>query len=74
MPEIADRSLAMLAAALEKEEFGRDFYAKAYKESQNELGRTVSGPVSGGGYSIARIKRIYEAALPDDHGLTTGGR
>ena len=25
MPEIADRSLAMLAAALEKEEFGRDF-------------------------------------------------
>ncbi len=62
MPESTDRSLYMLATALEKEEFGRDFYAKAFKECKNDLGKDIFRTLlAEEGVHIARIRRIYES-------------
>ncbi len=62
MPESTDRSLSMLAAALEKEEFGRDFYVKAARECANELGKEIFGILmKEEGVHIARIKLLYDS-------------
>lgn len=56
-----DRSLSMLAAALEKEEKGRDFYKEASEKCRNELGRELFQTLMvEEGVHIKRIKQIYE--------------
>jgi rubrerythrin len=55
------RSIEMLAAALEKEEFGRGFYAKAVEQSTNNLGKEIFRLLlAEEGIHIRRIKQIYE--------------
>ncbi|MEW6352168.1 MAG: ferritin family protein [Thermodesulfobacteriota bacterium] len=62
MPGSTERSLSMLAAALEKEEFGRDFFAKAMNDCKNELGKDIFRTLlKEEGVHIARIKHIYDA-------------
>jgi rubrerythrin len=57
-----DRSLKMLAAALEKEESGRDFYKDASERCSNELGRELFNTlIIEEGIQIKRIKQIYES-------------
>lgn len=60
MPAMTDRSLQMLAAALEKEEKGRDFYQNAVEKCTNPLGRELFRSLMlDEGSHIARIKHIY---------------
>lgn len=62
MPEETERSLQMLAAALEKEEKGRDFYKQAMDKCTNPLGRELfRSLVADEGVHIVRIKEIYES-------------
>lgn len=62
MPEETERSLQMLAAALEKEEKGRDFYKQAMEKCTNALGRELfRSLLSDEGVHIVRIKQIYES-------------
>ncbi|MBI5251321.1 MAG: ferritin family protein [Desulfomonile tiedjei] len=57
-----DRSLRMVAAALEKEEKGRDFYKDASEKCSNELGRELFHTLMiEEGIHIKRIKQIYES-------------
>jgi rubrerythrin len=57
----SERSLAMLAAALEKEERGRDFYREAVARCTNELGKDIfRALVAEEGTHIQRIKQIYD--------------
>ena len=57
-----DRSLRMMAAALEKEEKGRDFYKDASEKCSNELGRELFNTLMiEEGIHIKRIKQIYES-------------
>lgn len=58
----SDRSVRMLAAALEKEEKGRDFYKDAAEKCGNPLGKELFHTLMvEEGVHIKRIKQIYEA-------------
>jgi len=62
MVAASDRSLAMLATALEKEERGRDFYRDAVNKCSNDLGKDIFRILmTEEGVHITRIKQIYEA-------------
>lgn len=62
MAQETDRSLQMLATALEKEKRGRDFYAKAASTSTNELGKEVFGVLMlEEDIHIERVKEIYDS-------------
>lgn len=57
-----DRALKMLAAALEKEEFGRDYYKKAVDRATNTLGKEIFKMLMvEEGIHISRIKKLFEA-------------
>lgn len=61
MTASSDRSLKMLATALEKEEKGRDFYRDAAARCANELGREIFRTLMAEeGIHIMRIKQIYQ--------------
>jgi len=58
----SDRSLQMLATALEKEEKGREFYRDAAARCVNELGQEMFRTLMAEeGIHIRRIKQIYQA-------------
>jgi rubrerythrin len=62
MAEGTDSSIKMLAAALEKEEKGRDFYKEAVSKCSNELGKEMFRMLMADeGVHIKRIKDIYSA-------------
>lgn len=62
MVATSDRSLRMLATALEKEERGRDFYRDAVNRCSNELGKDIFRTLMAEeGVHITRIKQIYES-------------
>lgn len=62
MAEGAARSLQMLAAALEKEERGRDFYIKSASTCSNELGKDIFRVLaSEEGIHIKRVGEIYSS-------------
>jgi len=62
MAEQMDRSLQMLATALEKEERGRDFYLKASSTCANRLGKDIFRVLAAEeGIHITRVKEIYES-------------
>lgn len=62
MVAASDRSMAMLATALEKEERGRDFYRDAVGKCSNELGKDIFRILMAEeGVHITRIKQIYES-------------
>jgi rubrerythrin len=62
MAGTSDRSLTMLATALEKEERGRDFYRDAVNKCGNELGKEMFRTLMAEeGVHITRIKQIYES-------------
>ena len=57
-----DKSLAMLATALEKEERGRDFYRDAVSKCSNQLGKDVfKSLMAEEGIHIKRVKMIYDS-------------
>ncbi|MFH1116351.1 MAG: ferritin family protein [Pseudomonadota bacterium] len=57
-----ERSVKMLAAALEKEEQGRQFYKEAVSKCSNELGKQMfQRLMADEGIHIRRIKDIYTA-------------
>lgn len=59
--ESSDRAVKMLAAALEKEEKGRDFYKQAVEKCSNELGKDMFRTLAAEeAIHIKRIKEIYE--------------
>ncbi len=58
----SERSLQMLAAALEKEEKGREFYRDAAAKCSNDLAKEIFRLLtSEEGVHITRIKQIYTA-------------
>ena len=58
----SERSLQMLAAALEKEEKGREFYRDAAAKCSNDLAKEIFRVLtSEEGVHITRIKEIYTA-------------
>jgi len=62
MADTGDRSLKMLAAALEKEVRGREFYVKAVATCTNELGKDIFRVLTAEeAVHIRRVKEIYEA-------------
>ena len=62
MAEGGERSLKMLAAAMEKEERGRAFYAEAVDKCSNELGKQIFRTLAAEeGIHLKRVKEIYEA-------------
>jgi rubrerythrin len=62
MTEGTERSLQMLAAALEKEEKGREFYRDAAAKCSNDLAKEIFRVLtSEEGVHITRIKEIYTA-------------
>lgn len=62
MAEGSDRALRMMAAALEKEEYGLNFYKEASAKCGNELGREIfSKLMVEEGIHIKRIKEIYQS-------------
>ncbi len=62
MAEGSERSLQMLAAALEKEEKGREFYRDAAAKCSNDLAKEIFRILtSEEGVHITRIKQIYTA-------------
>jgi rubrerythrin len=62
MAEASERSLQILAAALEKEEKGRDFYRDAATKCSNHLAKELFRVLtSEEGIHITRIKEIYTA-------------
>ncbi len=61
MTEAGNRSLQMLATALEKEERGRDAYLKAVSTCTNDLGKEMFRMLAADeGVHITRVKQIYE--------------
>jgi rubrerythrin len=61
MSDATDRSKQMLAAALQKEEWGRDFYLKAVSTCSNDLGKEMFRILAGEeGVHITRIREIYK--------------
>jgi len=57
-----DRAMSMLAAALEKEEKGRDFYKKASENCVNPLGREIFRTLMvDEGAHVKRVKEIFGA-------------
>ncbi|MDQ7785672.1 MAG: ferritin family protein [Desulfomonilaceae bacterium] len=70
MAQGTETSMKMLAAALEKEEQGRDFYAAAVSKCGNDLGKQMFRMLMADeGIHIKRIKDIY-AALQGGVGWT----
>ncbi len=70
MAEGTDSSIKMLAAALEKEEQGRNFYKEAVSKCSNELGKQMFRMLMADeGMHIKRIKDVY-AALQGGQGWT----
>ena len=62
MAEQTERSLQMLATALEKEERGRDFYLKASTTCANFLGKDIFRVLATEeGIHITRCREIYES-------------
>jgi rubrerythrin len=62
MGEQSERSLKMLATALEKEKKGRDFYIESTEKCTNQLGKDIFRMLtSEEGVHITRIKDIYSA-------------
>lgn len=62
MAEGSERSLQILAAALEKEEKGREFYLDAAAKCSNHLAKEIFRMLtSEEGVHITRIKEIYTA-------------
>jgi len=62
MAETDDRSLQMLATALEKEERGRDFYLKAASTCVNQLGIEIFRVLAAEEViHITRVKQIYQS-------------
>jgi len=62
MSEATQRSLEMLATALEKELKGRDFYQEAVAKCRNELGQDLFRKLSADeGVHVLRIREIYSA-------------
>ncbi len=62
MAQGTERSIKMLAAALEKEEQGRKFYKEAVSKCSNELGKQIFQMLMADeGIHIKRIKDIYTA-------------
>ncbi len=58
----SERSLSMLAAAIEKEEQGKAFYEKSAATSTNELGRDIFSTLAvQEGVHIRRAKEIYDS-------------
>jgi rubrerythrin len=58
----SDRSLQMLATALEKEKKGREFYKDAAERCANELGKEMFRTLMAEeGIHIMRIREIYQA-------------
>ncbi len=56
----SDAAISMLAAALEKEEKGQEFYREASEKSSNPLGKEFfKSLMAEEGIHIRRIKRIY---------------
>ena len=61
MKEWCDKTLQMLATAIEKEEKGRDFYRNAVSKCSNELGKeTFRTLVAEESVHIQRLKQIHE--------------
>ena len=61
MNDWCDRTLQMLAIAMEKEEKGRDFYKEAAAKCTNELGKaTFRTLMAEEGVHIQRLKQIHE--------------
>jgi rubrerythrin len=57
-----DKSMAMLATALEKEERGRDFYRDAVSKCSNQLGKDIfKSLMEEEGIHIRRVKLIYDS-------------
>lgn len=57
-----DKSMAMLATALEKEERGRDFYRNAVSKCSNQLGKDIfKSLMEEEGIHIKRVKMIYDS-------------
>jgi len=62
MPTGSERSLRMLATALEGEERGRDFYKEAVDKCANELGKDIFRTLTiEEGIHIKRVKEIYDS-------------
>lgn len=62
MPSEMDKSMAMLATALEKEERGRDFYRDAVSKCTNQLGKDIFKTLmEEEGIHIKRVKLIYDS-------------
>jgi rubrerythrin len=60
MAQEMESSLAMLAAALEKEKKGREFYKEAVEKCTNELGKDIfQRLMADEGIHIKRINEIY---------------
>jgi len=60
MAERTDRSLQMLATALEQEERGRDFYKEAVSKCKHQLGKEIFTKLMvDEGVHIVRCKEIY---------------
>lgn len=63
MTKEQDRSLQMLATALEKEQRGRDMYKNAEAQCTNKLGKEILHMLMvQEGVHISRIKSIYDSA------------
>lgn len=61
MEDWCDRTLQMLAIAIEKEEKGRDFYKDAVAKCANELGKQIfRSLMADEGVHIQRLKQIHE--------------
>ena len=61
MEDWCDRTLQMLAIAIEKEEKGRDFYKDAVAKCANELGKQMFRTLMADeGVHIQRLKQIHE--------------
>jgi len=57
-----DKSMTMLATALEKEERGRDFYRDAVSKCSNQLGKDIfKSLMEEEGIHIRRVKMIYDS-------------
>ena len=62
MSDELDKSMSMLATALEKEERGRDFYREAVSKCSNQLGKDIfKSLMEEEGIHIRRVKKIYES-------------
>ena len=68
-----DRALSILAAALEKEQKGRDFYKKASENCVNPLGKEIFKTLMvDEGADVKRVKEIFDVSLRVKNGIPTG--